>query len=66
MSRPDIVERLRAFGAHDWDDYGDAADEIEKLRKALRDIVGRYPQRKMMLPFIVNAKALLGREHHGE
>lgn len=39
MSRPDIVKRLRVFGAHDSDDYEDAAIAIESLRKMLRKIV---------------------------
>ena len=41
-------------------------DELEKerdaLRTALQDIVDRYPQRAMMLPFIVVAKQLLSSE----
>ena len=33
--------------------------ERDALRTALQDIVDRYPQRTMMLPFIVVAKQLL-------
>ena len=36
-----------------------AENKLAEMRKALQDIVDRYPQRTMMLPFIVVAKTLL-------
>ena len=44
----DIVERLRKQGenlppfipTHEWLSWGDAADEIERLRKALKEVSG--------------------------
>ena len=64
----DIVERLRLFVPHceDPNDYLEdellflkAADEIERLREALRDIAEIDPERWDVITCIVHARTAL-------